>query len=79
MEAVLRCASLSGHFAVCSPAGDIRHRAASGTRKKRQKGGFRLDRYLVVVAGAGLGGLTRYVAGTWITARCGGRFPLGSF
>jgi len=37
-----------------------------------------LDRYLVVLAGAGLGGLTRYVAGTWIMARYGGRFPLGT-
>jgi len=38
-----------------------------------------LDRYLVVFAGAGLGGLTRYVAGTWIMAKYGGRFPLGTF
>jgi len=37
-----------------------------------------LDRYLVVLAGAGLGGLTRYVAATWIMARYGGRFPLGT-
>ena len=29
-----------------------------------------MDRYLV------LGGLTRYVAGTWIMAKYGGRFPL---
>lgn len=36
-------------------------------------------RYLVVLAGAGLGGLARYVAGTWIMARYGGRFPLGTF
>ena len=34
---------------------------------------------VVVVAGAGLGGLTRYVAGTWITQKYGGRFPLGTF
>ncbi len=40
---------------------------------------FRLDRYLVVLAGAGLGGLTRYALGTWIMARSGGRFPLGTF
>jgi len=33
----------------------------------------------VVIAGAGLGGLTRYVAGTWITERYGGRFPMGTF
>ena len=38
-----------------------------------------MDRYLVVLAGAGLGGLTRYVAGTWIMAKYGGRFPLGTF
>jgi CrcB protein len=38
-----------------------------------------LDRYLVVFAGAGLGGLTRYMAGTWIMAKYGGRFPLGTF
>ena len=37
-----------------------------------------MDRYLVVLTGAGLGGLTRYVAGTWITAKYGGRFPLGT-
>ena len=38
-----------------------------------------MDKYLVVLAGAGLGGLTRYVAGTWIMAKYGGRFPLGTF
>lgn len=38
-----------------------------------------MDRYLVVLAGAGLGGLARYVLGTWIMARYGGRFPLGTF
>ncbi len=37
-----------------------------------------MDRYLVVLAGAGLGGLTRYVAGTWIMSKYGGRFPLGT-
>jgi len=37
-----------------------------------------LDRYLVVLAGAGLGGLARYLAGTWIMVRYGGRFPLGT-
>jgi fluoride exporter len=37
-----------------------------------------LDRYLVVLVGAGLGGLTRYIAGTWIMAKYGGRFPLGT-
>jgi CrcB protein len=38
-----------------------------------------LDRYLVVLAGAGLGGLARYVAGAWIMSKYGGRFPLGTF
>ena len=38
-----------------------------------------MDRYLVVLAGAGLGGLARYVAGAWIMAKYGGRFPLGTF
>jgi CrcB protein len=33
----------------------------------------------VVLAGAGLGGLARYVAGTWIMSKYGGRFPLGTF
>ena len=38
-----------------------------------------MGKYLVVLAGAGLGGLARYVAGTWIMAKYGGRFPLGTF
>lgn len=38
-----------------------------------------MDRYLVVLAGAGLGGLIRYSLGTWIMARSGVRFPLGTF
>jgi CrcB protein len=38
-----------------------------------------LDKYLVVLAGAGLGGLARYAAGTWIMEKYGGRFPLGTF
>jgi CrcB protein len=37
-----------------------------------------LDRYLMVLTGAGLGGLARYAAGTWIMAKYGGRFPLGT-
>jgi CrcB protein len=37
-----------------------------------------LDRYLVVLAGAGLGGLARYILGTWIMEKYGGRFPLGT-
>ena len=38
-----------------------------------------MDKYLVVLAGAGLGGLARYVGGTWIMEKYGGRFPLGTF
>jgi CrcB protein len=38
-----------------------------------------LDKYLVVLTGAGLGGLARYLAGTWIMEKYGGRFPLGTF
>lgn len=37
-----------------------------------------MDRYIVVLAGAGLGGLMRYTLGSWIMARYGGRFPLGT-
>lgn len=36
-------------------------------------------RYMVVLAGAALGGLARYTLGTWIMAKYGGRFPLGTF
>ena len=35
--------------------------------------------YLAVLTGAGLGGLARYVAGTWIMEKYGSRFPLGTF
>ena len=38
-----------------------------------------MDRYLVVLAGAGLGGLARYALGTWIMTKYGGTFPLGTF
>ncbi len=38
-----------------------------------------MDKYLVVLAGAGFGGLARYTLGTWIMARYGGRFPMGTF
>ena len=38
-----------------------------------------MDRYVVVLAGAGLGGLLRYTLGTWIMAKYGGRFPMGTF
>jgi fluoride exporter len=37
-----------------------------------------LNTWAVVFAGAGLGGLARYLAGTWIMAKYGGRFPLGT-
>ncbi len=37
-----------------------------------------MDRYLAVLAGAGLGGLARYAGGTWIMVKYGGRFPLGT-
>ena len=37
-----------------------------------------MDRYLFVLAGAGLGGLARYVAASWIMLKYGGRFPLGT-
>lgn len=38
-----------------------------------------MEKYLVVLTGAGLGGLARYLAGTWIMEKYGGRFPLGTF
>ncbi len=38
-----------------------------------------MDKYLVVLTGAGLGGLARYLAGTWIMEKYPGRFPLGTF
>jgi len=38
-----------------------------------------LDRYLAVLLGAGLGGLSRYLLGTWIMTKYGERFPLGTF
>ena len=38
-----------------------------------------MDKYLVVLAGAGFGGLARYTLGAWIMAKYGGRFPLGTF
>lgn len=37
-----------------------------------------MERLLLVFIGAGLGGVARYVAGTWIMLRYGGRFPLGT-
>ena len=38
-----------------------------------------MDRYLAVLIGAGLGGLSRYWLGTWIMTNYRGRFPLGTF
>lgn len=38
-----------------------------------------MDKYLVVLAGAGIGGVIRYAAGSWIMGKYGGRFPLGTF
>ncbi|HTQ53320.1 MAG TPA: fluoride efflux transporter CrcB [Bryobacteraceae bacterium] len=38
-----------------------------------------MDRYLIVLTGAGIGGLARYLVSTWIMSRYGGRFPLGTF
>ena len=37
-----------------------------------------MDRYLMVLVGGGVGALARYVLGTEIAARVGGRFPLGT-
>lgn len=38
-----------------------------------------MDRYLVVLAGAGLGGVMRYALGAWIMSKFVSRFPLGTF
>src|SRR5215472_2346965 len=38
-----------------------------------------LDKYLMVLVGGGIGSLARYILGTAISARVGGRFPLGTF
>ncbi len=37
-----------------------------------------MDRYGLVMLGAAVGGLARYVIGTAIMQRAGGRFPLGT-
>lgn len=37
-----------------------------------------MEKYFIVLAGAGLGGLARYLLGTWVMTRYGGRFPLGT-
>ncbi len=34
---------------------------------------------LLVALGSGLGGVTRYLLGTWLTARAGAGFPWGTF
>jgi fluoride exporter len=38
-----------------------------------------LDRYLVVMLGGATGSLARYLIGTAIMSRMGGRFPMGTF
>jgi CrcB protein len=38
-----------------------------------------MERYLVVLLGGGIGSLARYIAGSWIMLKYGGRFPLGTF
>ena len=38
-----------------------------------------MDRYALVLVGAGVGGLMRFLLGTWIMTKYGGRFPLGTF
>lgn len=38
-----------------------------------------MGRYLMVILGGGTGALTRHIAGAAISARFGGRFPLGTF
>ena len=38
-----------------------------------------MDKYLIVMAGGAVGSLARYVTGTAIMSRFGGRFPLGTF
>jgi len=37
-----------------------------------------LERYLMVLVGGGTGALARYLAGSAIMSRIGGRFPLGT-
>ena len=37
-----------------------------------------MDRYIMVMLGGATGSLTRYMLGTAIMARAGGRFPLGT-
>lgn len=35
--------------------------------------------YLIVLAGSGLGGLLRFVAGNWVLVRLNWRYPAGTF
>jgi CrcB protein len=37
-----------------------------------------MEKYLIVMAGGAVGSLARYMAGTTIMSRFGGRFPLGT-
>ena len=37
-----------------------------------------MDKYVIVLFGGGLGSVARYVVGTAIASRVGGRFPLGT-
>jgi CrcB protein len=37
-----------------------------------------MDRFLMVLVGGGVGALARYIVGTEVAARVGGRFPLGT-
>jgi CrcB protein len=47
-------------------------------QNKLFRGGINLDRYIMVMLGGGLGSLARYVLGTAINVRIGGRLPLGT-
>ncbi len=38
-----------------------------------------MDKYLIVLAGGGLGALARYIVGSAVMTRYAGRFPLGTF
>lgn len=37
-----------------------------------------MDRYIMILVGGGVGALSRYLVGTAIMTRFGGRFPLGT-
>lgn len=38
-----------------------------------------MTKYLVVLAGSGLGGLLRFAAGNWVLSRLDWRYPMGTF